>query len=80
MKIDLIEFLRDNDIKIVNKILDKRNGLCCVGYHLHSPSMKEHDNCIFNLTRYMLNNGRNYNITDGAETIKTRNDIYLHLI
>ena len=75
MKIDLIEILRDNDIKIVNKILDKRNGLGYVGYHLHSPSIEKHKDCIFIIAKYMMGNDNPYSITDGSNN----KDIFLHI-
>ena len=75
MSEELIKLLRENNITIVNDIMDKRNGSRCMGYHLRSPSIEKHKDCIFIIAKYMMGNDNPYSITDGSNN----KDIFLHI-
>jgi len=75
MSEELIKLLRENNITIVNDIMDKRNGSRCVGYHLRSPSIKNHKHSCFLIYDYMERNNFPYSITDGSNN----KDIFLHI-
>ena len=79
MSLELLNYLKENNIALVNVILSKRNSDICVGYHLLSPSIEKHQESIFLIREYLIKNGDKYSVTDGAETIKTKNDIFLHV-